>query len=92
MSKYTKGKWMTNKISDCLFHICSLEGGHICRMEAGSYDEKDKNKANAQLISAAPELLEACKEIQHLNPHKTHKIFIRLKQAIAKAEGLKEKQ
>lgn len=51
------------------------------------------NKANARLIAAAPELLEACKEVHRLMayPVLTHSTFDRirdiLKQAITKAQG-----
>ena len=58
----------------------------------GAYDEKDrqKNKANARLIAASPDLLEACKDIveiwQSSDVCDWETSFDMIKEAIAKAE------
>ena len=63
MSNYTRGPWVAqgNKVyamSDCVHHpVASTECNHTCR------DEFDQ-EANARLIAAAPDLLEALKELK----------------------------
>lgn len=59
-AKFTKAPWKINEISshgDC--HIFSKEVGHIAILTAGSGEEIERNKANAHLISAAPDMYEA---------------------------------
>lgn len=65
--------WTGVKVADC----------YIPR-PAGVYDAGEC-EANARLISAAPDLLEMCK--QALNPQDHHNFWVDLKAAIAKAEG-----
>ena len=87
MSKYTQGKWeaRSNHIyaEDTNLHIAD-----ICKASDGEWSE-----ANARLIAAAPELLEALKEIKKLakfsmiGSDKENKILNIAEQAIAKAEG-----
>jgi predicted transcriptional regulator len=61
MSKYTPGPW---KIEDD--YIEDEKGEIVCHVYLRSEDDMEKevltNTANAQLIAAAPELLEAIKE------------------------------
>ena len=66
MSKYTKGPWKYSirKIEVC--SKCTPDPGSIGNVGSEMQDictlYTDKNQqANARLISAAPELLEACK-------------------------------
>ena len=91
MSKHTKGKWEVSEKNG--LQVITRDGETIAYTETCTGLEKDE--ANAQLISAAPELLEACKKalsiIEYLGEeHNTtageeeEKL---LKQAIAKAEG-----
>ena len=75
-----------------VFHGHWKENVTICRLR---HEDKDTQQANAHLIAAAPELLEAAKEIVELaylsdrggivefRPHE----FDDLKAAIARAEG-----
>lgn len=59
MSKHTKGKW---KLHDMEEHtIVGSDHLYIAGSNAGSRPDKE-NRANARLIAAAPELLEACKK------------------------------
>ncbi|MCE5212640.1 MAG: hypothetical protein LLG40_13950 [Deltaproteobacteria bacterium] len=77
----------------------SLGHQEVCRINAKkhgarrgmavSYTEHPDDEANARLIAAAPELLEACKEalsiIEKYSDVPVH--ILALKQAITKAEG-----
>ena len=61
--KFSKGKWeVTDDTGEC-FMIESEDGGLICTVHDGSFDDDaihmDVVEANAKLIAAAPELLEA---------------------------------
>lgn len=91
-TKHTPGPWK-------LVGMEIWAGSKRVTMGKGSFDESDRacRKANARLISAAPDLLEAGKNILNFlekYPHQ-HSIDIidfqnQLKQAIAKAEGKTE--
>lgn len=77
--------------------ICNInpDDGHGRIATVWIRDSKINNleevKANARLIASAPELLEACKDIvNELGNFKNiiqYDSFIKVKQAIAKAEG-----
>lgn len=55
MAEYTKGSW---EVIPSASHVISSDGEGICKFESkhGMYDNY---RANAQLISAAPEMYEA---------------------------------
>jgi len=58
---HTKGKW---EYKECYGGICIIEGEdvkHICTMNRDRFG--NYKKSDARLIAAAPELLEACKEL-----------------------------
>ena len=58
----------------------------ICSLPFRHHD--DENEANARLIAAAPELLEALKELTgHINERFSGGVWDRARAAIAKAEG-----
>ena len=67
MSEFTKGEWKVNPTGDINnFHI-----GCICRFQTlgiadveTEYTGEPEALANARLIAAAPDLLEACEKAQ----------------------------
>ena len=85
--EYTKGDWKLHKISS---------GGYLISSDTSSvaqvYDEENP-EANARLIAAAPELYEACKELEQYLAHRPAKdkqllaYQATLIKAIAKVEG-----
>lgn len=85
MTKYTPGPWIVTGKFPTPITIRPHEGGpYICQVNAGRKDEE--YQANARLIAAASDLLEACKyALSGFLPQEgRYKI---LKRAIAKAEG-----
>ena len=98
--KGTKGEWITERRTfggvDCI-EVNSLDSVYwVCQV---SHNDKDIEKANAQLIAAAPELLEALQRSIMLNESllafadsvktemKASETIDELKQAINKALG-----
>lgn len=55
-SKHTPGPWTVLQVCDKLY-ICTGEQGNIPLNSLSIADVKNKNKANAHLIAAAPDLL-----------------------------------
>lgn len=88
MTKYTQGEW---EQSGCSVYSKGT-AKPICLM-SGPAEQKER-LANARLISAAPELLEACKEMMNLlrlqeeagRPVDSREARKRAEEAIAKAE------
>lgn len=67
--KYTKGEWKVFPVSQNTpneLPICTKEGIGIAitYLGDGSTEELEEGKANAKLISAAPELLEIAKQFK----------------------------
>jgi len=99
VSKYTKGPWeFGNTTNDKKLILGGTSRDYVCSVQIwqtprrmGLIDEPER-EANAQLISAAPELLEACKIVRAEIGNKYYNFYPKLKQAIAKAEGLNEKR
>ena len=60
MSEFTPGPWKRSDSSAC---IVDSESGEICQVDLYHEFERDVREANARLIAAAPELLEACKQL-----------------------------
>lgn len=98
--KFTKGEWFVLE-NDMLIQICvnninntderyNLDIASVNNDYPSSFEDA---KANAQLISAAPDLLEACEFLVGLvregNPsaQKTMAVMAIAKKAIAKAKG-----
>ena len=87
---YTKGKWIASKGKAGF----AIEVGEKQIASVPHYigNTPQETEANAQLIAAAPKLLEACKEIilvwQGLDPDRTFPhLEETITRAIAKAEG-----
>lgn len=91
MSKHTQGSWKVDGITElCIYDvdsrfiglasITSIKGSNDTYNEA--YEEA---KANARLMAAAPELLEALEAIQKHWNNELFPIMETTKQAIAKA-------
>jgi len=65
-TKYTPGPWFYDKTWGLIHDILkSAKGPHesaaeICAVHAGRTGKKDETQANARVIAASPELLEAC--------------------------------
>ena len=90
--KFTKGNWnVSDDISEC-YLIKSEDGGLIAFVYDGDIDDEaihmDVVQANAKLIAAAPELLDACiklaERIELRNTSDSEAYFI-AKNAIKKA-------
>jgi FMN phosphatase YigB (HAD superfamily) len=69
MSAHTKGPWIVydDDVSDALAITCDAREGKVAIALIGvGYDEPfdSEQRANAQLIAAAPELLEALKKLR----------------------------
>lgn len=101
-AKHTPGPWRLG--GDGIYGQSRLVGGDevrqcVCHIGAAGIYRNDRNAellecdANARLIAAAPELLEACKAAKKLlEPdliEPGRRVFWKLVAAIAKAEGNK---
>ena len=94
MNKYTKGEWKINPTGD----INDLHIGCVCRFQTlgiadveTEYTGEEEALANAHLIAAAPDLLEACKGLYNQEDWANEDIdsnspISKAKIAIAKAE------
>lgn len=64
---YTPGPWEAPEVgAGCLFRVCKVGGATICDIYCVGKDGKvdlDQSDANARLIAAAPDLLEAVKRL-----------------------------
>jgi hypothetical protein len=83
MSKHTAGKWKQGRSPEQVF-----AGGSIVADCMWIDRPTNECKANARLIAAAPELLEACKNaVLVLDEDVTPHTLKQLHDAISKAEG-----
>lgn len=86
--KHTAGKWKAMKeINESIPAALSFDGiGIVCEVPGRTKDERN---ANAQLIAAAPELLEALQEWTEyaVNKDIPFKLITKTRTIIAKAEG-----
>ncbi|MFW6145534.1 MAG: hypothetical protein ACOC4Y_01915 [bacterium] len=62
MNEYTEGTWKAKQTQDKLIEI-STDDYFICFLSWADEKHEKEQKANAQLIAAAPDLLEAAEEI-----------------------------
>jgi hypothetical protein len=85
--KHTPGPWVTDdKQSGDVFRYVMPEDGSvlpICRLDVDRFE----TEANARLIAAAPELLEALKEIVRNDPWGSSSAGMIARAAITKATG-----
>ena len=98
MDKYTPGLWKIQQLEKehngyywPTYSVRSMATNH-CLAIVGDVDRAtaNNNKGNARLMSAAPELINACKmALQNLAPlySSDHLVIKTLKSAIAKANG-----
>lgn len=101
MSKYTKGPWKADHMGMYVFGpdegggqmVATMRGTGYMSSTLGYTDEQieEEQKANAALVSAAPDLLEALKELQASywidDPERAANAIMAAGDAIAKAEG-----
>ena len=90
MSKHTSGPWkvVTDRTEEGV--MCSVYAGPIEVALCGTGDvSDDTERANAHLIAAAPEMLEALKEAKRLLDQTDIGSCDAVDAAIAKAEGRK---
>jgi hypothetical protein len=92
MSKHTPGPWeiYTHNPDGSGLHIKSTKGGVIAKLFNPGL--REMLEANARLIAAAPELLDACEDVLYGINHKIDDNAIKrmtnwLQQAISKAKG-----
>jgi hypothetical protein len=62
-AKYTPGPWVAPKRAAALGDVCTEDGHKVCMLWGMNSLPEGSPRANARLIAAAPELLEACKEL-----------------------------
>jgi len=103
MAGHTPGPWDNeNKAGDLaeFMYITNMDGRRVCKI--AGYGKKpryrsrqtddilnEEDEANAQLIAAAPELLEVLQMIKRVTPitHLTGRCYSAMEKAIAKATG-----
>lgn len=86
--KYTPGPWVVEEDG----WISSEDGDPICMIQEGGFNDLltmfANDRANAGLIAAAPDLLEACKAmLEYANVFTDSDAHRMTAAAIAKAEG-----
>jgi hypothetical protein len=95
-AKHTPGPWKVDYKLPTSQSPCRILGdGEVARVTYRGKLAGDSWEANAHLITAAPELLEACRyAVENLRPKGTvtkdfsgHNAMATLSKAIAKAEG-----
>ncbi len=94
--KHTKGPWRTRANGEVITIDGDVDGAFYCgiaQINPGGYSDKGTpnklDRANARLIAAAPDLLDACKELKELEQPGSARLlgFAKAQAAIAKAEG-----
>lgn len=69
-SNHTPGPWIvTNRDEEGHYDIESMDRGTLICSGAGFYGLHDPSEPNAKLISAAPDLLEACIKLENALHH-----------------------
>lgn len=97
MNKHTPGPWWLQADGVGWYVECTPERGHSVAYVRAEVEEDDpdtpdaEKEANARLIAAAPDLLDALKELLDQDEHGEDEIWVRNKAraAIAKATGEK---
>lgn len=93
MSKHTPGPWRIGTPGPNGCYTVGTERGLMTAMVAHSINEPDQKEqaiADAALISAAPELLEALEYVMDrlVDKHETDEAAVQARAAIVKARGL----
>lgn len=94
MTSHTPGPWrLWTGETDASVNVVNGEGEYVCLAgrEAPKLDDKDRIRADARLIAAAPNLLTACRlALTRLDDgtEVSAAIAKHLRAAIAKAEGV----
>jgi hypothetical protein len=85
-ASYTKGEWYLQKFTDAYTNIIRCNNGKHEKLFIASTPQSDlaEARANAQLISAAPDLLESLQEIIAITD-RDHVAWAKAKAAIDKA-------
>lgn len=83
-SKHTPGPWKQEYEGGSISQSSNIH--KIIVYDEGKFDNEE-GQANARLIAAAPELLEACKTVLKGTEYMTQDDFNLIKSAIARAEG-----
>ena len=78
---HTPGPWRSNDFSSSVYGYIFGDNQAICRV----FLDGDECEANARLIAAAPDLLDACKKALYALKGREHDGFLR--DAINKATG-----
>jgi hypothetical protein len=94
MSKHTKGPWEVDKIAS--MHVQSGRRG-VCSTGGYSNNQEcpikieEENQANAHLIAAAPDMLEALEEVLNIKDYDTaekcEEVREKARAIVAKARG-----
>lgn len=101
MNKHTPGPWTTCCLDRCPHHVYGLNGDEIiCDLlhnepNCAGYDKHsgivtiDQRQANARLMAAAPELLQALENAVHVwgTSDNTVEVLKQMELVIAKAKG-----
>lgn len=64
-AQHTPGPWFVTKFTDGIYGITFEDGGDLRVELIGTIGTNENQEANARLIAAAPELLEACQYIAY---------------------------
>ena len=86
---HTPGPWEARKViggTVAIFDVCDPNGRDIVTVYGGGVDLKSV-PANARLIAAAPEMLEALKYVLTAHGEQLHDAFGMARYVIKKAEG-----
>jgi hypothetical protein len=86
-AKHTPGPWAVSDERHGNFYVRDAAGQQLIWLGNSSRFKPGENGANARLIAAAPELLEALENIENDDGHIPESIWSMVKEAIAKAEG-----
>jgi hypothetical protein len=89
MSKYTPGPWRLTEFQGCFAYVSSVYHGDLARVVWRIEDDEHtpECEANARLISAAPDLLEALKRIKETGVYVGAIAEEMMDSAIKRAEG-----
>lgn len=93
MSKHTPGPWREEFVSDKTWHkgVYDVNGNEVALVKVKSALTAQRRDADARLIAAAPDLLDALKTclliVEHLASESAPSTIAEARAAIAKATG-----